>query len=43
MDGTTILSWRPQNVTFIGLVLIGYVLLFAIAGQVYRRFSGDNE
>ena len=39
MDGDTLLSWRPQNVVFIGLVLVGYLLLFGVVGQVYRRFS----
>ena len=41
-DGDVLLSWRPQNIVFIGLVLIGYLFLFAIMGQVYRHFTKEG-
>lgn len=39
--GDTLLSWRPQNIIFIGLVLIGYLIFFAILGQVFQHFKSE--
>lgn len=41
-SGDTILSWRPQNIIFIGIVLIGWLLLFSALGMAIRRFNPEE-
>lgn len=43
MGGDLLLSWRPQNIVFIGLVLLGYLIFFALLGQVWHRVSNRGD
>lgn len=38
-DGDTVLTWRPTNIFSIGLLTIGWLLVFAILGQVFVKFQ----